>query len=201
MNNNSSNIDIIFSDVDGTLVHYPKNSTSNDNDSVVLELPSSSTGMGGIISLETLRLCQELRLKRNKKLVLISGMRSTTLWNRIPYLPKADAYCCENGGRIFYPISITNKNEGKKDDGRRRRIFTLVHEYGDNLINNNDDSNNNEDDSNNIDSFYLEEDLVWKNERIVPITGKDSFLGNHVNSEDDETKTIPIEERRDGILW
>lgn len=37
------------------------------------------------------------------KLVLVSGTRYTTLVNRLPFLPRADAYVIENGGRIFYP--------------------------------------------------------------------------------------------------
>jgi hypothetical protein len=36
---------------------------------------------------------------------LISGARLSTLLMRLPYLPAADAYVCENGGRIFYPGS------------------------------------------------------------------------------------------------
>jgi len=39
------------------------------------------------------------------KLILISGMRTSTLLKRLPYLPKADAYVSEVGGRIFYPIT------------------------------------------------------------------------------------------------
>ena len=37
------------------------------------------------------------------KLVLVSGARAQTLLQRLPFLPAADAYVCENGGRIFYP--------------------------------------------------------------------------------------------------
>ena len=39
------------------------------------------------------------------KLVLITGARVSTLLQRMAYLPAADAYICENGGRIFYPDS------------------------------------------------------------------------------------------------
>jgi hypothetical protein len=38
-------------------------------------------------------------------LVLISGMRTTTLFQRLPYLPRADAYVSESGGTIFYLLS------------------------------------------------------------------------------------------------
>ena len=83
-------IRIVFSDVDGTLAHYPDN--LDDLGEGILKLPASATGMQGIISSRTLVLCQELR-RQQQKLVLISGMRTSTLLRRLPYLPRADAYC------------------------------------------------------------------------------------------------------------
>jgi len=35
--------------------------------------------------------------------VLVTGARTATLLQRLPFLPAADAYVCEDGGRIFYP--------------------------------------------------------------------------------------------------
>ena len=35
--------------------------------------------------------------------VLVTGARTATLLQRLPFLPAADAYVSENGGRIFYP--------------------------------------------------------------------------------------------------
>ncbi|OEU17932.1 hypothetical protein FRACYDRAFT_161642, partial [Fragilariopsis cylindrus CCMP1102] len=46
---------------------------------------------------------------------LISGMRTSTFLQRLPFLPKADAYATENGGRIFYPLN-DNTNNNNKDD-------------------------------------------------------------------------------------
>ena len=37
------------------------------------------------------------------KLVLITGARLSTMLTRMAFLPSADAYVCENGGRIYYP--------------------------------------------------------------------------------------------------
>ena len=37
------------------------------------------------------------------KLVLITGARLSTMLTRMAFLPAADAYVCENGGRIYYP--------------------------------------------------------------------------------------------------
>ena len=41
--------------------------------------------------------------KGGVKLVLITGARLATLLMRMAFLPAADAYVCENGGRIYYP--------------------------------------------------------------------------------------------------
>ena len=101
MDNNSTSslsynfpLNFVFSDVDGTLVHYPKeklHQEDDDHDNDVIHLPPSSTGMRGVISSKTLKLCQSLRHECNVKLVLVSGMRTSTLLKRLPYLPKADA--------------------------------------------------------------------------------------------------------------
>jgi hypothetical protein len=118
---------IVFSDVDGTLVHYPTTIPPSDADddslSPLLHLPPSKTGTRGVLSTHTLTLCHRLRNGENSNinaimdnnnilyarrvpLVLISGMRTTTLFQRLPYLPRADAYVSESGGRIFYPRNI-----------------------------------------------------------------------------------------------
>lgn len=57
-----------------------------------------------MISAATLHLVAELRAK-GALFVVISGARLSTLLMRLPYLPTADAYVCENGGRILYPGS------------------------------------------------------------------------------------------------
>eukprot|EP00956_Cyclotella_meneghiniana_P003495 scaffold4255_cov69-Cyclotella_meneghiniana.AAC.2 len=123
---------IVFSDVDGTLVHYPnqenhmqqhqrQNDRAHNNE--LIHLPPSKTGTRGVLSKHTLELCQALRQGKEPHgnnnsrttqqqsigrtpLVLISGMRTTTLFQRLPYLPIADAYVSESGGRIFYPVPI-----------------------------------------------------------------------------------------------
>lgn len=68
----------------------------------VLPLPSSATGRKALISMETLKLAKKVRAS-GAKVVLVSGTRYSTLVNRLPFLPRADAYVIENGGRIFYP--------------------------------------------------------------------------------------------------
>ena len=87
----------------GTMVHY----YDNEADGMpalpgVLPLPSSATGRKAVISVETLKLAAKVRAS-GAKLVLVSGTRYSTLVNRLPFLPRADAYVIENGGRIFYP--------------------------------------------------------------------------------------------------
>jgi len=64
-------------------------------------LPPSSSGATGYISAATLGLFDQVRA-RGAKVVVISGCRYSTLMQRLQYLPSADAYVCESGGRIFY---------------------------------------------------------------------------------------------------
>lgn len=99
---------LIFSDIDGTLVHIADDklqrygTLSEDGrvfrvaeDSTgpvaVRPLPVSSTGTVAFISEKTLKLVAELR-KKGHIFVLISGARSSTFMERLPYLPAADAY-------------------------------------------------------------------------------------------------------------
>jgi hypothetical protein len=167
-------IQILFSDVDGTLVHYPQNVTEyvGTEDNKIIKLPTSSTGQQGIISSETLRKCQEIR-ERGTKLVLISGMRSTTLWGRIPYLPRADAYCCEAGGRIFYPVKPGKGPSFKLEefDGASR------------------DS---------LEPFGLEEDAKWRS-KMEKTAGNCGFVGNGLENE--AWASIISVDQRKGRLW
>jgi len=101
----------VFSDIDGTLAHYHLNTTESKDTSSLLFLPPSATGLQAHISIHTLHLCQEIRKVEGVVLVLVSGMRTKTLFQRIPYLPRADAYVSENGGRIFYPILLNQEND------------------------------------------------------------------------------------------
>ena len=139
---------IVFSDVDGTLVHYPAHrrvgtdddaggdavagddadadGDADEEEPIEIRLPPSKTGTRGVISARTLSLCHRLRhgvgagvgddddggddddegtriANGGVPFVLVSGMRTTTLFQRLPYLPRADAYVSESGGRIFYP--------------------------------------------------------------------------------------------------
>lgn len=173
----NSGIQIVFSDVDGTLVHYPKNIDDlpvddQQGSNKIIQLPPSSTGMQGVISSETLRQCQALR-RRGVKLVLISGMRSTTMWKRLAYLPRADAYCCEAGGRIFYPVPPNQTS-----------IFKLNPFDGA--------------DKSDLEPFSLEEDEDWRS-RMETIAGVDGFVGNELDDESSATP-IPIDQRK-GRLW
>lgn len=175
-------IKVVFSDVDGTLVHYPTHLTKDqgkgdDDDTQILDkdgyetlfLPPSSTGMRGVISRKTLDLCQILRKEHGVKLVLVSGMRSTTLLQRLPYLPLADAYCSEGGGRIFYPT-------GRYDED---------------------------------DRLQLKEDLSWRrkleNSNAAGSGGyfnklAEESIVNVISNENDVIGSTPIMERR-GKLW
>mmetsp|Transcript_7856 Transcript_7856/g.11322 ORF Transcript_7856/g.11322 Transcript_7856/m.11322 type:complete len:389 (-) Transcript_7856:103-1269(-) len=171
-------IQVIFSDVDGTLVHYPEDAEKHKGipGNRILALPPSSTGMRGIISSRTLTQCQSLR-QYGKKLVIISGMRTATLLKRLPYLPRSDAYCAEAGGRIFYPTPIDADYTGpviklEPCDGASPKDLT---------------------------PFGIVEDLNWRArmERIEA-AGVDGFVGMELANSDQDS--IPVSERR-GLLW
>jgi hypothetical protein len=175
---------IVFSDLDGTLIHYPEKEINedDDNDPRLLKFPPSSTGMVGLISVETLRLCQRFRQEHDVKLVLVSGMRWTTLQKRLPYLPRADAYCCEAGGRIFYPVSTTTA-EIASDTTFPVRYAAA----GDDTLK----------------PFCLVEDMEWRRRmEQLEAAGPNGFIGN--DSTDQELgstdEPIPLEDRQ-GALW
>ena len=184
----NSPMNFVFSDVDGTLVHYP----TNENNLVggeegIIHLPASSTGMRGVISSKTLKLCQDLRRKQNTKLTLVSGMRTSTLLKRLPYLPKADAYASEAGGRIFYPVNDLNRYNGT--------VIKPIHFDG---------ATEEE-----ISPFGLVEDLHWRQEMSrESAAGNDGYVGdvfdifvNSLNEVESSSSQIKDVSNRKGSLW
>ncbi|DBB06799.1 hypothetical protein WJX82_001393 [Trebouxia sp. C0006] len=117
-----ASFNVCFCDIDGTLVHYPEAQAKwgeitgpsvipgyfmyvereTGKRHKVLKLPPTTTGHQGVISINTLTELARMR-KGGVKLVLITGARLATLLMRMAFLPAADAYVCENGGRIYYP--------------------------------------------------------------------------------------------------
>eukprot|EP00197_Chlamydomonas_leiostraca_P012292 CAMPEP_0202869656 /NCGR_PEP_ID=MMETSP1391-20130828/12575_1 /ASSEMBLY_ACC=CAM_ASM_000867 /TAXON_ID=1034604 /ORGANISM="Chlamydomonas leiostraca, Strain SAG 11-49" /LENGTH=268 /DNA_ID=CAMNT_0049549997 /DNA_START=62 /DNA_END=868 /DNA_ORIENTATION=- len=75
-----------------------------DRDAELLVTPPSASGRQGAISAQTIHQVAALRSK-GVMFVVITGARLSTLLMRLPYLPAADAFVCENGGRVFYPGS------------------------------------------------------------------------------------------------
>lgn len=121
---------LILSDVDGTLVHYPARRSSDDanqcsgdgTDDPVM-LPPSSTGLRGCISRATLAHVQRLRAQGHC-VVIVSGMRVSTFWQRRPFLPLCDGYAIENGGRLFWTPTGGAAPEGAalEEDLRWREV-------------------------------------------------------------------------------
>jgi len=163
---------VVFSDVDGTLVHYPQKVPKGEKGNSILKLPLSSTGMRGIISSKTLSLVQDIR-KKETKVVLVSGMRTSTMLARLPFLPRADAYCTEGGGRIFYPVE-------KNGDG-----FIVTPQPYDGCT---------EDD---LVPFSLVEDMKWR-KRIEKVAGKYSLSLEELVK---DPNNVPSINERDGLLW
>ena len=209
-------IRVVFSDVDGTLVHYPAPPSSasaselneNNNESALLRLPPSSTGTRGIISYKTLQLCQRLRQmevlsstledeksrkKHYVKFVLVSGMRTTTLFQRVSYLPFSDAYCCENGGRIFYPepLSPDDSEEQGSYDKNGCYVFSPPSDESSLLLVGTNGRGNN------FQRFRLVEDMAWRQKMSEQdLAGPDAFPTTYSASE----MAIPVEQRK-GKLW
>eukprot|EP00956_Cyclotella_meneghiniana_P003346 scaffold4066_cov63-Cyclotella_meneghiniana.AAC.6 len=161
--------------------------------------------MQGVISSKTLLLCRDLRDKKGVKLVLVTGARTSTLLNRLPYLPKADAYCTESGGRIFYP---TNVDCCHGEEGSQFTYTPVEYSGSDIEID--------------LHPFGLREDMTWRKRMEVGGAGTEAYDGNEVLSnrcdgvsEDDECllelyesiQGFPIVEdevpinQRPGHLW
>mmetsp|Transcript_37547 Transcript_37547/g.62167 ORF Transcript_37547/g.62167 Transcript_37547/m.62167 type:complete len:335 (-) Transcript_37547:308-1312(-) len=109
----------IFSDLDGTLVHFPVwfeqhgvQVISRDPEQSRIVVRSSrgeeracrllpaTTMYDGIVSERTVELIDSLR-KEGLIFVIVTGARKSTLLQRIPLLPLADASVGESGSRIY----------------------------------------------------------------------------------------------------
>mmetsp|Transcript_6995 Transcript_6995/g.14502 ORF Transcript_6995/g.14502 Transcript_6995/m.14502 type:complete len:315 (+) Transcript_6995:3171-4115(+) len=112
-------IGVVFSDLDGTLVHYPKEfaeyaSVVAEDESIGtasvryavtgVEVPcrilSSMTGGKSYISERTLSLVERIR-QTGVKFAIITGARTSTYLKRRGVLPHADFECFENGSRMI----------------------------------------------------------------------------------------------------
>lgn len=117
----------VFSDLDGTLVHFsswfeahgvrlvegaqgsgnegedPLRATVENDEGerrACRVLPRSTMGLG-YVSDRTVELVADLR-ERGVKFVIITAARKSTLLERLPLLPTADVAVCECGTRIYY---------------------------------------------------------------------------------------------------
>ena len=174
MDDKTDDIWTVFSDLDGTLIHYPESKIqSGKRGNSILKLPPSSTGRRGIISSQTLCLVREVR--QSTKFALVSGMRTTTLFSRLPYLPKADAYCTEGGGRIFYP----------SDDITKDSLVITPEKF---------DGATAED----MKPFALVEDVAWR-KRMEQTCG--DFATCSLKELAEGSVKLPGVNERDGLLW
>lgn len=109
----------IFSDLDGTIVHFPAwfekhgsriISSDSTSGSAIVESPSgerrdcrllpSSTMGDGVVSERTASLVQQLR-NEGILFIIVTAARKSTLLERLPMLPECDAAVCETGSRIY----------------------------------------------------------------------------------------------------
>jgi hypothetical protein len=136
--------------------------------------------MRGVISSKTLQLIQSLR-KRGIKFVLVSGMRTSTFLSRLPYLPRADAYALEAGGRIFYPVATSDDSGEINGD-----VFLVKPKHFDGAS------------KDDLKPFAIEEDMQWR-KNIEQVAGKfDSPSMKELAKNPSKTKDI---RERDGLLW
>jgi len=115
--------------------------------------------------------------------VIISGMRTTTLFQRLPYLPRADAYVSESGGRIFYPCPIDGVGEeSEKVEGLVKGLVVRPMSYRG---------------CSDVDliPFSLREDIEWRKR----ISKSNAAGGDGFSDENGET-ALPIH-ARNGKLW
>jgi len=123
---NMKQIKCIFSDLDGTLCHFERDTikhgvktTENkemctaivrnkDGQTRACRLLPASTMGNGTVSERTIELVGKLRA-HGVKFVIISGARTTTIQERLPFLPLVDAVACETGSKIFYPPDSTTE--------------------------------------------------------------------------------------------
>lgn len=116
----SHRVKAIFSDLDGTIVHFPAwfeehgskivSYDPDDKTKGVVESPSgeqrdcrvlpSSTMGPGMVSLKTVELVDALRAE-GVLFVVVTAARKSTLMERLPLLPICDAAVCETGSRIY----------------------------------------------------------------------------------------------------
>lgn len=162
------------------MVHYYEDGATAPGLPEVISLPASLTGRMARISVETLKLASRVR-SSGARLVLVSGTRYSTFVKRLPYLPRADAYVIENGGRIFYPREdATESTETRKgeDDSTVSNSSAVASELtsvvGDPLLTAHPES-------------ALKEDLKWR-EKMEGVTGP-AF------------QDAKAPEDRDGPLW
>ncbi len=168
-----SDILVVFSDLDGTLVHYPTKRFKSERHNSILKLPPSATGMRGVVSSRTLSLVQDIR-RKGTKFVLVSGMRTSTFLTRLPFLPRADAYCTEAGGRIFYPVESNDAGfvvKPQKYDGCTDA---------------------------DLEPFSLAEDMQWR-AQMEQITG--GYGQSDLKELSLNPTRVPSLNERDGLLW
>mmetsp|Transcript_46521 Transcript_46521/g.140949 ORF Transcript_46521/g.140949 Transcript_46521/m.140949 type:complete len:298 (+) Transcript_46521:563-1456(+) len=130
--------------------------------------------MRGIISTDTLRLCHKLRSSHGSKLVLVSGMRTTTLLKRLPFLPRADAYASEAGSRVFYPVNLAKEASYQGTIIRPERYDGVS------------DSD--------LASFGIKEDMEWRAKmELRNAAGGDGYV--------QRDRDVDVLSRRSGLLW
>mmetsp|Transcript_9341 Transcript_9341/g.20436 ORF Transcript_9341/g.20436 Transcript_9341/m.20436 type:complete len:305 (+) Transcript_9341:471-1385(+) len=125
----------IFSDLDGTLIHFPiwfekhgvsMSDADHEKHSAIVTnaqgesrrcrlLPKTTMG-DGVVSDRTVELVAQLR-KAGVLFFIVTGARKSTVLERLPFLPDADAVVGESGSRMYV--------EGKLDEEWQQRLLPV----------------------------------------------------------------------------
>jgi hypothetical protein len=109
-------------------------------------------------------------------------MRTQTFIKRLPFLPKADAYATEAGGRIFYPVTNLNNYTGT----------TIQPEPFDGAT------------DEDLLAFGLVEDMEWRSDMSRDeAAGLDGYIGDSMDiflNKTSESNGVQLEKRK-GNLW
>jgi hypothetical protein len=116
-------------------------------------------------------------------------MRTSTLLKRLPYLPVADAYCSEAGGRIFHRVPSSD-SAAINGDASSPTYTATPQNY---------DGANDKD----VEPFTIVEDMEWRRQmEKLQAAGTDGFVGEeiHFQSSTEQESRISVTERK-GKLW
>ena len=116
----------IFTDLDGTIIHYPASPSDAppSTSTLLLPLPPTSTGLVGYVSRKTVKLLHDLKYVHGVKIAIVTGARTTTALARLPVFSfngtsAIDYVVAESGGRVF---AVLEDGRVEEDEDWARKL-------------------------------------------------------------------------------